>query len=264
MNFRFRIVSFNIRHYWADDGDNSWERRSASIRAVLRTYPAEIICFQEVNLPVFDFLSQALPGYDPASDREDRGPRWEYRPVYVKPPFRITGQETISLSQTPDVPSKSWGSNFVRQATRVVLDRDGRELAIYNTHLDFDEQVQLNQAKVVWDSILAKDPDRPVILAGDFNSTEKQEAYSFLTREGAKGGPAGDFRDAMPGFRPETYHGFGEGRGKGCLDWILYRGRGLRLSRPARTLEDRPGGRFPSDHFPVMAVFELTDPERKP
>ena len=263
MDFRFRIISFNIRHHWADDGDNSWGQRSASIRAVLRAYPAEIICFQEVNLPVFDFLSQALPGYDSASDQEDRGPCWEYRPVYFKPPFRIIAQETISLSKTPDIPSKSWGSNFVRQATRVVLDWGGRELAVYNTHLDFVESVQLNQAKVIWDSILAKDRSRPVILAGDFNSTEGQEAYSFLTRGGASGDLSGDFKDAMPGSRAATFHGFAEGRDNGCIDWILYRGRGLRLSRPARTLEDKPGGRFPSDHFPVIAGFELTAPERK-
>ena len=259
MGFGFGIISFNIRHYWADDGENSWEQRSASVQEVLRAHPAEIICFQEVNHELFGFLAQALPEYDRASDREERGGRWEYRPIYVRPPFRIVVQETISLSETPDVPSRSWGSNFIRQATRAVLEIQGRELAVYNTHLDFEEEVQLNQARVIWDFVQAKDKGRPVVLAGDFNSTEEGGAYSFLTRQtsGKEGGSR--FADAMSRPGSPTYHGFGQTKDRGTIDWILYRGQGLSLSRPAETIQDRPGGQFPSDHYPVGAGFELAD-----
>lgn len=263
MGTRFRVISFNIRHYWADDGPNSWEHRSGAVRRLLADHRADIICLQEVNRELFDFFDQALPGYECVSDRLDRGPRWEYRPVFIKPPFKILEQETISLSETPETPSKSWGSNFIRQATRAVLEVLGQELTVYNTHLDFQEPVQRHQAGVIRDQILARDSHRPVVLVGDFNSTEDQQAYSLLAREPAREAGPALFSDAMTRPAGPSYHGFGQKDGRGIIDWILYRGPGLALAEPARTIRDRPGGRYPSDHYPVTAGFELVRGERK-
>ena len=248
-------MNFNIRHYWADDGEDSWDRRAQALVEILKTNRAEIICFQEVNYPIFGFLSKALPGYEVASDLENQGPRWEYRPIYVREPFRILEQETLSLSQTPDKPSKSWGSNFIRQVTRVVLDWNGNSLAVYNTHLDFEEGVQLNQAGVVWGTIRAKDKYRPVILCGDFNSTPDKKAYRFLTGGIKFKDMKGDFSDSMIRPKVSTFHGFKGELSIGYIDWILF--RGLESTEPARTIEEKPRGRFPSDHYPVIANFKL-------
>ena len=257
MGTGFRVMSFNIRHYWADDGENSWDRRSQALIQVLRRNQTEVICFQEVNYPIFEFLAKALPGYEVASDLKSQGPRWEYRPIYVKKPIRILEKETLSLSDTPQVPSKSWGSTFIRQVTRVLLEMDGAALAVYNTHLDFEEEVQLNQAKVIWKTVQAKDKNRPVILCGDFNSTPDKKDYGFLTGKDGLGKGTGDFKDSMAGQEANTYHGFKVGLRVGYIDWILYRGPGLDLVQPVRTLEDKPWGRFPSDHYPVVAAFGL-------
>ena len=187
-----------------------------------------------------------------------RGPRWEYRPIYVKQPIRIVEQETLSLSETPKMPSKSWGSNFIRQVTRVLLELDGAVLAVYNTHLDFEEKVQLNQAKVIWNTVQAKDQDRPVVLCGDFNSTPDKKAFGLLTGRSADlSEMTGDFKNSMPHKEVNTFHGFMKGLKVGYIDWVLYRGPGLGLARPARTIKDKPQGRFPSDHYPVIADFEL-------
>ena len=258
MGLRFRVISFNIRHYWADDGEDSWEFRKDALVRVLRDNPAEIICFQEINYPIFGFLSQALEGYGIASDLGEHGPRWEYRPVFVRSPFKVRELETYSLSGTPAVPSKSWGSNFIRQVTRVLLECSGNLLAVYNTHLDFEEEVQANQARVILEIMGKQDRDRPIILAGDFNSTAEQKAHGLLTGKGQGG--QGGFQDSMPEPRPDTFHGFKDEPGQGCIDWILYRGQGLDLATPARVIKDRPKGRYPSDHFPILSGFELKTP----
>jgi endonuclease/exonuclease/phosphatase family metal-dependent hydrolase len=52
-----------------------------------------------------------------------------------------------------------------------------------------------------------------------------------------------------------TVHGFKGTPGKTRIDWILFRGPWKVKS--AETLTDAREGRFPSDHFPVLAVFAL-------
>ena len=50
----------------------------------------------------------------------------------------------------------------------------------------------------------------------------------------------------------DTFHGF---RGKprpGRIDWILYRGM---RPQSVETITANDGGRYPSDHFPVLAEF---------
>ena len=252
-----RVLSFNLRHYWAEDGDHAWKFRKNAVAGLLHSRPAEVVCFQEVNWSVLGFLSAHLPGFILVSDPVDRGPRWEYRPVFLSPACRLLASETISLSESPHRPSRFEGSRYIRQATRALFSLGGRTLAVYNTHLDFEEQIQARQASVIWRAVLAKDPGRPVILAGDFNSTPDQAPYKLLTGQKEVEGQKGDFIDAAAEPRPDTFHGF-TGRAKpGYIDWILFRGPGLELEEPARVIESRFKGLYPSDHFPVTAEFRL-------
>jgi endonuclease/exonuclease/phosphatase family metal-dependent hydrolase len=253
----FEVLTFNFRHVWADDGLQSWPLRAEAVRRIVCARPAEVFCFQEINRHILDYLRACLPGHALGVDPVDHGPRWEYRPVLVRPPSRILEVETFSLSETPDLPSKSWNSRYVRQTTRVLLSRHGLTLTVYNTHMDFEAETQLRQAAALWRLIGQRDLDRPAILAGDFNATPVSPAYAFLTGRLEFEGQRGDFRDASPAPQAATYHGFAGQPEARTLDWILYRGPGLRLARPALVITDRWEGLYPSDHFPVAAGFNL-------
>jgi endonuclease/exonuclease/phosphatase (EEP) superfamily protein YafD len=72
---------------------------------------------------------------------------------------------------------------------------------------------------------------------------------------------AADFEDAWltaeRRYGPEgTINGFGKHASSRRIDWILYRAPWRPLE--AATLSAMRDGVYPSDHFPVMAVFELT------
>jgi endonuclease/exonuclease/phosphatase family metal-dependent hydrolase len=51
-----------------------------------------------------------------------------------------------------------------------------------------------------------------------------------------------------------TFHGFKGTPGEARIDWIMYRGALKPVS--VETITDNNNGRYPSDHFPVLAVFE--------
>ncbi len=250
------VVTFNLRHGWAEDGRHAWPRRQRAVSWLLARHPADVVCLQEVNLFQMPFIEAALPGHRLLGDREPRGERWEHRPIMVVRDWTAEEVETFSLSATPGRVSRFRGSRWPRQCTRVLLRRAGRALAVYNTHLDFDPEVQVKQAEVIWRRIIRRDAGRSVVLAGDFNAPPGSPAHRFLTGDGEFNGRRGDFVDAA-GHPPEaTYHGFTGRPSGGAIDWILHRG-GLIPTGPARTLRHRPGGLWPSDHFPLRAEFRL-------
>ena len=103
-------------------------------------------------------------------------------------------------------------------------------------------------AEQMWASLsrLAALPqDVPVVLTGDFNTEPGSDTWRTLTARlhDARGEAA-----KVEGPRL-TFHDF-TGKGQLQLDWILLHGfRALDFA----TLDARPLGLLPSDHFPVMA-----------
>lgn len=244
------VMTLNLRHAWADDGDHSWDNRKKTLVSLFNNFSPQIVAFQEVNQAVIPFLKNCLPDHEYLGDARPRGEYWEYRPIFVPRSWPVKLVETISLSKKPEVPSKSWGSEFIRQATRVVVAWPETSLAIYNTHLDFKPRTRLNQVKVLWDWLARHDNSRPSLLCGDFNTSPAEEPYRFLTDF------PGDFKNAALVPRQASFHKFtGLGR-PGPIDWILYRG-GLVLQEPAEAIRYNLQGIYPSDHFPVLAEFQL-------
>lgn len=255
MPFSFSIMTFNLRHGWAEDGAHAWANRQKSAAAMLGHHRPDIVCFQEVNHFQLDFVTTTLTGYKLAGDLVDRGKFWEHRPIALAPGLDLIEAETFNLSETPDKPSRSWGSRFIRQATRALIRAGGAEVAVYNTHLDFAEDVQARQAEVIFGRMVELDQGRPVVLAGDFNSPPTGRVYRFLTGRDPFNGRRGDLKDAMPRPRQFTYHRFTGQPAVGYIDWILY--RGLDLVDPATVIYEKHFGLYPSDHFPVKAVLGL-------
>jgi endonuclease/exonuclease/phosphatase family metal-dependent hydrolase len=54
-----------------------------------------------------------------------------------------------------------------------------------------------------------------------------------------------------------TLHGFGTRVPDRRIDWILYRGFWRVLA--AETITRSRDGRYPSDHFPVLVTFDVSD-----
>ena len=104
---------------------------------------------------------------------------------------RLLDFTTIWLSETPDVPSKSWDAASTRILTVGKFEhiRTGVRVLALNTHLDDQGSTsRLESAKIIADR--AKTLSRteegrplPVFLTGDFNSAPSQEAYEYITKQ---------------------------------------------------------------------------------
>jgi endonuclease/exonuclease/phosphatase family metal-dependent hydrolase len=116
-----------------------------------------------------------------------------------------------------------------------------------NTHFDFDPGVQAQSAGLVMDFLAAFPRDLPVIILGDFNAEPGSLAHERFRSQG--------FHLVFDHENITTFHGFtGKKTGK-FIDWILY--RGLLSLGSCQVITDSFSGRFPSDHYPVRAVFDL-------
>lgn len=151
------------------------------------------------------------------------------------------------LSDTPErAGSITWGNVLPRMATWALFERrsDKRRFYLFNTHFpyrDEDEPARERSARLILSRIAQLPATIPVVLTGDFNSDPDKITYPTLTavlrdaraQASKRSGPENTFQDF-------TTHPTRR------IDWILY--RGLRPSRFA-TLDDRPGGILPSDHY---------------
>jgi endonuclease/exonuclease/phosphatase family metal-dependent hydrolase len=89
---------------------------------------------------------------------------------------------------------------------------------------------------------------------GDFNANEQNPAIPALTREGEL--LTDTFRALHSGDKVAgTFNGFTGKAEHGKIDAIFTTGEWHVLKAEIR--RDHDGGRYPSDHFPVIATVEL-------
>jgi endonuclease/exonuclease/phosphatase family metal-dependent hydrolase len=177
---------------------------------------------------------------------------------YRKENLRLVESGNFWLSETPETPgSISWGMSLPRMVTWGLFELAGaRRFYFYNTHFAHrreDDEARLRSARLLADRI-AKLPARlPLILTGDFNAAAGGEAYRVLAQHLHDA-----WRAAARQSGPETtFHGFTGKPGNARIDWIFYRPERIRVLE-AETVTRNDGGRYPSDHFPVFAVLELS------
>ncbi len=87
-----------------------------------------------------------------------------------------------------------------------------------------------------------------MILAGDFNCAPDTPVHAKLTEDLHDAWTAGGLAQSGPA---KTFHNF-TGIPDQRIDWIL--SRGFNGAAP-QTITTHVGARYPSDHFPVLAVL---------
>jgi endonuclease/exonuclease/phosphatase family metal-dependent hydrolase len=253
-----RVMSFNVRLPVKADGPNRWEVRQDTLIRAIRSENPDLVGTQELFYTQAEYVVRNLPEYEWFGNSR-RGTREdEHMGVFYKPSaLRVIECGNFWLSETPDVPaSQAWGATLPRMVTWALFEvRDGgRRFYYFNTHFQHTaqgNQARINSAKLISERIGKLAPEVPLILTGDFNAgAPDAEPYKILTA-GLKDAWTAATRKIGPA---STFHGF-EGRTTGeRIDWILYRGPFTVLE--AETVTYNEEGRYPSDHFPVVAVFE--------
>lgn len=257
------VMTYNLR-YASVRPPNAWPDRQPLMRDLLREVNPDLIGTQEGVYPQLKDLAADLREHDWIGLGRDGGSRGEFMAVfYRRERLDPVEYDHFWLSDTPDViASSTWGNTNRRMVTWVKFrDRlTDREFHFWNTHLDHALQpAREKAAALIRQRVEALGTDLPVILLGDFNAVAgRNAAYTTLTGDGF-------FRDTwtLAGERRNadfnTFNGFAPAKRDGArIDWILVRGPAdVRATEIVTSGRD---GRYPSDHFPVVAWLTLRGP----
>lgn len=260
------VMSYNIRLDLASDSLNAWPHRKEKFASMIRFYSPDIVGLQEAQRHQIAYLEKALPEYGWFGiGRDDGKEAGEFMAVfYRKDRLDTVKTSTFWCSPTPDRPGLGWDAMCNRVVTwgKFKDKRSKRVFYHFNTHLDhMGVTARKESARLISASVDAMTKDEPVIITGDFNSRPAEEPYQTIISGAARRkfvdsktistvphhGPNGTFT----GFNISSYD-------DEPIDYIFV-SKGTTVMKHA-TLSDSFNGRFPSDHFAVIAeiLFPLT------
>lgn len=254
------IATFNIRFDNPRDTGNLWVQRAPAVAALIRFHQFDVFGTQEGMKHQLDDLIKALPEYTYyGAGRDDGKDKGEFSAVFFKKDkFRLLNKGDFWLSQTPDVPSMGWDAVCCKRiCTWVYLQevKTGRKFYLFNAHFDHQGvEARKESSKLVLKKIKEIAGSNPTIFTGDLNGDHGSEWYGTIV---ASGFLRDAFKDVTDPYLPNgTFNGFGASlQHKNVIDHIFVT-KDITVYRWG-ALTDTYGGKFPSDHFPVMAEVKL-------
>ena len=258
------IFTFNIRFDNPGDAPNDWPNRKGLAASQILFHNADIVGVQEAQYHQLTDLKERLPGYDFVGVGRDDGKKaGEHSSIFFNTNrLELQASSTFWLSLTPEVPgSKSWDAAITRVVTWAKFrDRNTRKIFfVFNTHFDHIGKIARQEsAKMILRTVDSIRGKSPCIVTGDFNSFPEDDPIKILVD---KTNPI-SLSDTKPlsqtgHYGPEgTFTGFGpKEANNNPIDYIFIKGNWV-VEKHA-TLSQTWGGRFSSDHFPVMARLIL-------
>ncbi len=249
------VVSANVRCYTpGDTGKRNWFYRAPFMVQTLIDADADIIGLQECMYIHYDCMKEALGGYGSFIDYREGGKSPEGCPIFYNlSKFTLERKGSFWLSETPDKMSKGWGAACYRICSFAILKQlsDGKELAVFNTHLDHvSEEARIKGIELVLKK-LEEFGGMPCIIMGDLNDFEDSETYKNATRLFDDAKYKTDDTDSGA-----TYQSWGEYPSHGNIDYFLISKTGIDVLqyKVIRTTYD---GVYPSDHYPIKLKINL-------
>ncbi len=252
----FSVMTLNLRFGLAEDGPNAWKHRRKLMPSLFRAYPVDFIACQEVNDFQADDLASILGDYRLIGRRNPAPSFWQNNIIFFRKDWEVHNPEHFYLSEMPDIPSRSFNSQWPRQCTIGTFQRMSRKLTCINTHFDFSSSVQTFSARLIMKRFLRRSDPTPAVLMGDFNAPFDSQHYRIFVDESTAGeNPYISFHNTFDEAPCGTHHGFSGKPGKDCIDWVLYTD-GI-TSEDAVIVRDHVKGAYYSDHFPVVVSFSF-------
>jgi endonuclease/exonuclease/phosphatase family metal-dependent hydrolase len=265
---KLKVMTFNIRVGTAADGPNEWSLRKGLVFRVLEDQDADIVGLQEDLDFQLDQIMANVPGYKRlgvgARDGKNSG---EFCAILFKNDlYALKDSGTFWLSNTPNVAgSTSWGNDeHPRVVTwaRFAVRETGYQFYFYNTHFDHASQNSREKSAIaLMNRIEKRMPETAFIVMGDLNVQEDNVVTRFF-----KGGAKIDgLANPIPLFdtyrvlhpdekNARTAHGFGGAIAGDKIDYIYMPTKNVLGAHIDRFNVD---GRYPSDHYPVVATVKL-------
>lgn len=245
------VMSFNIQQPYG----NNWDERKDSAVAVLRSQNPDIVGTQEAIASQRKYLLDSTSGYLYYGLGRDGGDNGEGSWVFYKED-KYTLDSAYSgnfwLSDTPESPSR-FGGDYNRICTYVRLmdNASGEYFYIYNAHFPTPD-LQTARAKsmglLAERAALRAHKYNPVILTGDFNSSENNAVTKWMKSGDDNPLQCRDtYRDAYP--TGEVTTGFGT-----KYDYVYVPNRSRYVVNDSWVVEQPSKA---SDHMPIVASISI-------
>lgn len=264
-----RVMSFNIRYDNPEDGPDAWPNRKDFVASTILFHKTDIVGIQEGLIHQLNELDEFLDKFDRVGvGRNDGEEAGEFSAIYYRADrFEPLETGNFWLSKTPGVPgSVHWDADQTRIVSWALFrDKANNEnFYAFNTHFDHrGVEARVNSAKLIVQKIKEIAGDQPVVLTGDFNTTDDREPYSIITttdREESDLVLYDGFYHSENGHHgpTSTSNGFEAIRPDRRIDYIFVND-GFKVKYHG-VLADVRDGHFPSDHLPVLAEIVLNQP----
>eukprot|EP01136_Pigoraptor_vietnamica_P005592 Opistho-1_new@37442 len=255
----FSIATFNIRFDNPSDTGNLWINRAPIVANLIRFHDFDIFGVQEGLKNQLDDISKALPAYGSyGHGRDDGKEAGEHSTIYYKKErFKLIKSGDFWLSETPDVPGKGWDAtccNRICSWVYLIDQKTNKKFYVFNVHFDHQGVIARKESgKLMLRKIKEIAGNEPSLLTGDLNGNRQSEWYLSI----ANSGLLSDSYNSVtyPYENNSSTNGFKTPRGKAVIDHIF-------MSKQFSAtkwgiLTDTYFGKYPSDHFPVVATVSL-------
>ena len=250
------VGTFNLRYDNSGDTGNRWTERAPVVTSLVRFHGFDVLGTQEGLKNQLDDMSNALPEYARYGiGRDDGKDAGEHSAIfYRKDRFKLLDHGDFWLSETPDKPALGWDATCCKRICSWVKLRDRkahRALWVFNVHYDHQGVVAREESsKLMLRQIKAIAHNGRVIFTGDLNGGHGTGWYQRIATSGWLQDTYG--RAEHPYTNNPSFHAFGHQlAGSEIIDHI-FTTPNFSVKRWG-ILSDSYRGKYPSDHFPVLA-----------
>ncbi len=252
---KITMMSYNLRCISPTDfGKKAWFYRADLVVKDIDEQKPGIIGFQEATKWHYSYLVECLPGYDSIITYRDEAFNSEGCPIFYNTAlYTLVEKGSFWLSETPEVMSKSWGAQFNRVCSFVILEDNAtnEKFVVFNTHLSHvSDEARINGIKVVLEKI-KEFGGYPAVIMGDFNALEGSETYKNVTE---------NFLDAQKVAKitsdSHTYQNWGNEESFRRIDYFMVSKTGFKINSYS-VLPGTRNGVYTSDHNPILLEVEL-------
>ena len=256
---QIRIASYNLRFDNPRDSGNLWVNRQPVISALIRFHDFDIFGTQEGLRHQLDTLGASLKAYTwYGLGRDDGQSAGEHSAIFwKKSKYKLLGKGDFWLSETPEKPGPGWDAKLNRICTWVQLQdiKSKKKFFVFNVHFDHQGvKAREESGTLILQKIKTLAGTAPVMLTGDFNGDHKSSWYLNIANSKTL---RDSYRDVKEPYENNaSFNGFGrQSDANGIIDHIFVT-KQFSVQRWG-VLTDSYHGKFPSDHFPVMADVTL-------
>lgn len=258
---RLKVATYNIEY----DNKSNWAGRKALVGELFSRYNFDLVGVQEPFSRQITDIMGLLPEYayfgSNVLGKTNDGVLSNLI-IYKRSRFEVLDSGKFWYSETPEISSKGWDAGQYRICVWVKFKdkRTGKEFYHFNSHFDNTGVVAREEsAKLLLSRIKAVAQDYPVIATGDFNASQSSEAYRILSSS-VFCGDSYKWSLQKDNSNWGTYNNYVYSASPGSstrIDHLFFSPNNSTISY-WKVANDAFSGKYPSDHFPVVAYWVMS------